>query len=260
MGLESLIDTGPAGRSRPLLIDDTDYSVAVIRQGADIPWTDTASAIAHFGQVRGLLNPDALWVDVARLYTSYLDTRPELLDAMGSRSRTGYPLRTLLGDEQMLSATVEVLGTIAGSAHRPLILRLPSPAVWLAKAHAAVGNPLDSVDADGADSASMYIAEWLGRLGALPVALVLLDARGGQLAEDLADYRAIANVLAHFGWSLGIWAADGIRTAGDGPAIGVLDAQFWISGAEVPDAEVLVTTIPSTASPERVLDQLLQLN
>lgn len=262
MSVKSLIAATPTGRSRPLLIDDADYSTAVIRQGAPIPWTDTTLAAGHFGQVRSLLDPDTLWVDVARLHTAHTDARPDLVQAMGARSRTGYPLRTLLSDEPLLTATLEVLETAAKTARRQLTLHLPTPASWLAAAHSTAGSPLDAVDADRADSASMYMAEWLGRLGSLPTALVLLDGRASPLPENLASYTALANVAAHFDWTLAIWDADGIHTATGDPAIGVLGPQFWTGSgdAAIPDADILVTTIPPTASPEFVLDQLTKLN
>ncbi len=259
MSVKSLVAAAPTGRIRPLLIDDADYSTAVIRQGAPIPWTDTTLMAGHFGQVRGLLDPDALWIDVRRMHAAHTGARPELATAMGARSRTGYPLRTLLADGPLLAATVEVLETVAKTARRQLILHLPSPASWLVSAHQVAGTPLDGVDADRADGASMYMAEWLGRLGTLPVALVLLDSRDAQLPE--APYTALANVTSHFDWSLAVWDADGIHTATGDPAIGVIAPEFWTAGtADIPEAEVLVTTIPSTAPPELVLDQLAKLN
>jgi hypothetical protein len=261
MSVKSLVAAPPSGRARPLLINDVDYSTAVIRQGAPIPWTDTTLAAAHFGQVRGLLEPDASWVDVRRVHRAHADARPELVAAMGARARSGYPLRTLLGDEAVLAATLEVLDTLGRTTRRPLVLHVPSPASWLSWAHDVAGNPLDGVDPDRADSASMYVAEWLGRLGSLPVALVVLDARGRpmQTAERLAAYTSITNVAGHFDWSLAIWADTGIEAAPKDPAIGLLPDEFWTAGADIPDADVLVTTIPDSASPERVLEQLAKL-
>ncbi|MGB3480616.1 MAG: hypothetical protein WBB07_00180 [Mycobacterium sp.] len=261
MSVKSLVAAAPSGRSRPLLIDDAEYSTTVIRQGAPIPWADTTSVVGHFGQVRGLLDPDALWVDARRLHAAHHSLRPDLVTAMGARTRTGYPLRTLLGDDDLLGATVETLTTLATTSRRELVLAVPSPAQWLAWAHDVAGNPLDGVDADRADSASMYIAEWLGRLGAVPVALVLMDARGqaAETAELLESYTAIANVASHFGWSLALRNNTGIETAPGDPQIGVIGDDYWTGEADVPAADVLVTTIPGTAAPEQVLDRLAAL-
>ncbi len=263
MSVKALMADTPSGRRRPLLIDDADYSTAVVRQGTPIPWTETALAVGHFEQVRALLDPDALWVDVQRLLTAHTGARPDLVAAMGARTRTGYPLRTLLTNTEVLSACRETLETVAKTARRQLLLHLPSPASWLTSAHLIAGNPLDAVDADRADSASVYIAEWLGQLGTLPIALTLLDARDAPFSESLAPYSAVANVASHFDWTLAMWNVDGIDTAAGNPSIGVLRSEFWTEDAEdaraVPEADVLVTSIPATASPEHVLDQLAKL-
>lgn len=263
MSAKSLMAASPTGRSRPLLIDDADYSTAVVCQGASIPWTDTALAAGHFDQVRALLDPDALWIDVRRLLTAHTGARPDLVAAMGARARTGYPLRTLLSDAGVLAASCEMLETVAKTTRRQLLLHLPSPAAWLAAAHEVAGTPLDVVDADRADNASIYIAEWLGRLGSLPIALILLDARDASFAETLTPYTAVANVASHFDWTLAMWNDDGIHTAAGEPSIGVLGPEFWTCGAElahgIPETDLLVTSIPASASPEHVLDQLAKL-
>jgi hypothetical protein len=261
MMLKTLAADPPSGRQRPLFIDDAQYSTAVIRQGAPIPWTDTAALTAHFGQVRGLLDPDAQWIDIRQVFEAHCGARPELIEAMGARSRCGYPLRTVLGDPRLLTAVLESLGTVAATSARPLVLHVPSPAFWLDWAHRLAGNPLDDVDADRADGASMYIAEWLGQLGALPLALVLFDARPARFSspEHLESYTALANVAAHFDWSLALWQSSEIVGQPGSPSVGVIAPEFWISGDTVPDTDVLVTTIPDTGTPETVLDQLATL-
>lgn len=262
MSLKSLVAAPPSGRRRPLLIDDADYSTAVIRQGAPIPWTDTALLAAHFNQVRSLLDPDAQWIDLRRVLAAHCTERPERVEAMAARTRAGYPLRTVLGDEVLVSAVLDALRTVADTSGRPLVLHLPSPASWLSWAHEVAGNPLDEVDADRSDAASMYIAEWLGRLGALPIAMVLLDARDSRCntPERFDSYSALTNVAAHFDWSLAMWHPAGADAGPGAPAFGVVVQEFWTTGAAVPDGDVLVTTIPGSATPETVLDQLTTLH
>ncbi|WP_232069075.1 hypothetical protein [Mycobacterium saskatchewanense] len=243
------------------MINDVDYSTAVIRQGAPIPWTDTTLAAGHFAQVRGLLDPDAVWVDMRRFQSAHIDARPGLVEAMRSHARTGYPLRTLLADDALLAASREVLGTLANTSRRQLVLHVPSPAAWLSWAHHVAGNPLDGVDADGADRAAMYIAEWLGQLGALPVALALLDSRDGAsgMSENLQSYTSIMNVARHFDWSLALWTDTELEGAPGDPPIGLVSDEFWTGGAEIPEGEILLTTISAAASPEQVLEQLEKL-
>ncbi len=263
--LQSLIAERPTGRQRPLLLDPDAYATAVIRQGAAIPWTDLPALASHVGQVTGLLDPDAGWVDVEALYAAILAERPDLVTAMGARPRPGVALRTLLGDPTGARLVLDTLQAIAAATRRPLVLDLPSPVRWLLAAHRAAGTPLDEVDEDRADAASVYVAEWLGHLGDLPVGLVLLDARGRgdepapTVPETLAAYTALTNVCHHFGWSIGLRTDGGITLGDDEPRLAVLDEAFWTDAAEVPDADALIAAIPPTAVPEQVLDRLARL-
>jgi hypothetical protein len=145
------------------------------------------------------------------------------------------------------------------------VLAVPSPARWLAQAHRVAGSPLEVVDEDDADKASMYVAEWLGRLGSLPVGLLLLDACGGgdetliETKEDLEGYTAITNVADHFGWSVAVRRDEAVEVRHEEPRIGLVPESFWLGGADLPDGAALIATIPAAASPERVLDQLALL-
>lgn len=260
--LESLVTTAPSGRTRPVLLDHDGYATAVIRQGAPIPWTDLASLTGHVGQVHALLDPDATWIDVGALYDAHLAGNPGLAAAMGARSRTGFPLRALLGDEDGVARVVRTGGTLADTTRRPLVLALPSPARWLARAHVAAGRKLDSVDDVAADIASMYLAEWLGGLGALPVALVLLDARAAagdspvETAESPGAYSAVVNVAEHFGWTVAMRHDERIEVRDGVPDVGLVPEAFWFDGAALPDGAALLAAIPASAPPERVLDRL----
>lgn len=279
--LRTLATLPPSGRSRALLVDSDAYTVAVVRQGAPLPWTDLAALGAHVGQVHSLLRPDAVWLDVDALCTAHLADRPDLAVAMGARPRVGYPLRTLLGDGDGVDRVVRTVRALADGTRRPVVLDLPSPARWLVRAHVLAGTPLDAVDADRADTASLYMAEWLGKLAGLPVTLVLLDTRpapDGAAAEGppekLADYSAIANVVAHLGWGLALRAPDTVEVPAGEPTVRLTPDTFWtdpptmsVRAEQAPaeglapaggsgDGDVLLATIPATASPESVLAQL----
>ncbi|NDK88285.1 hypothetical protein GYA93_01600 [Gordonia desulfuricans] len=264
MSLAGLTSAPPSGRTRPLLIDDTAYATAVIRQGAPIPWTDLAALVGHFGQTRSLLDPDAVWLDVRRWQQAQLERTPDLVTEMGRRSRTGYALRTLLGDDDLVAGLVTAVTTIGTSSRRPVVLHVPSPASWLSWAHGVAGTDLDEVDEDAADSASMYIAEWLGRLGAVPVSLVLLDAVGSpaDTRESLSEYGSVTNVAKHVGWSVALRHADMVEAADD-VVIATVPETFWTSSGdpdpEILGADILLATIPAAASPEHVLDRLATL-
>ncbi|WP_054814909.1 hypothetical protein [Nocardia arizonensis] len=259
--LQSLVRTPPSGRSRPLLVDSDAYATTVIRQGNPIPWTDLSALSGHVAQVHSLLDPDALWADVEALTGAHLGAGPSLVTRMGARSRTGYPLRTMLGAEALVDRILTTVRTLADATRRPVVLDVPSPARWLGRVHALVGNPLATVDYDAADSASMYLAEWLGKLGPLPIALVLLDARtsDGDAAvtttETTSSYSSIINVASHFGWTLALRSEHTVEVAVGAPDIALVPEDYWLDDAEFGAAEVLLATIPATASPEKVLDR-----
>lgn len=261
--LQTLVGDVPSGRPRPVLLDHRDYATAVIRQGTPVPWADLASLTGHVQQVHALLDPDTTWVDVGALYAAHLADHPGLAAAMGSRSRTGFPLRTLLADEGGVARVLRTARTLADACRRPLVLSVPSPAVWLGRAHALTGARLEAVDETAADTASMYLAEWLGKLGELPVALVVLDARVAagdapvEAAERLGAMSAVVNVAAHFEWTVAVRHDREVEV--EGAAIGVVPDAFWLGGAELPPGEALLATIPAGAAPERVLDQLAVL-
>lgn len=263
--LETLIGASPSGRSRPLLLDHSGYGTAVIRQGRPIPWTDLAELTGYFGQLNGLLGPDTTWVDVDALYSAHLAAREDLVGAMGSRTRTGYAMRTLLADDEGIDLVLRTATTLSEASRRPVVLAVPSPARWLAQAHQVAGTPLDEVDEDGADKASMYLAEWLGRLGSLSVGLLLLDARYDDektpvaTEEDLEGYTSITNVADHFGWSVAMRHDQAVVVGKGAPSIGLVPESFWLEGAELPDGDALIATIPAAAMPERVLDQVTLL-
>ncbi|MDQ6523751.1 hypothetical protein RB608_09085 [Nocardioides sp. LHD-245] len=261
--LLSLVSAVPSGRPRPVLLDHRDYATAVIRQGAPVPWTDLAALTGHVQQVHALLDPDATWLDGGALYAAHLAAHPGLVEQMGARSRTGYPLRVLLADEDGAERMVRTARTLAEACRRPLVVSVPSPAVWLGRAHALTGHRLESVGEIAADTASMYLAEWLGRLGGLPVALVVLDARTSpgdpviEVPERLEALSALTNVAAHFDWSVAVRHDAGLEI--EGVAVGVVPDGFWAGGADLPDGDALLATIPASATPERVLDQLAVL-
>jgi hypothetical protein len=263
--LQTLIGASPSGRSRPLLLDHSGYGTAVIRQGRPIPWTDLAELTGYFGQLNGLLDPDTAWVDVDALYSAHLGTRDDLVVAMGSRTRTGYAMRTLLTDDEGIDLVLRTATTLSEASRRPVVLKVPSPARWLAQAHQVAGTPLEVVDEDDADKASMYVAEWLGRLGSLPVGLLLLDAREEddmtliEAKEDLEGYTAITNVADHFGWSVAVRRDEAVEVREGEPRVGHVPESYWLGGADLPDGAALIATIPAAASPERVLDQIALL-
>lgn len=263
--LQSLTAQAPTGRPRPVLFDHDDYTTAILRQGSAIPWSDLALLSGHVGQVHSLLEPDAVWVDVEAFYDAALQDAPALVAALAARSRTGYALRALLADPELVERLAQTLVVLSDACRRPVVIDVPSPARWLSRAHAVAGTPLEEVTTDSADSASMYLAEWLGKLGSPKVGLVLLDGRAAvgdarlEADEVLADYSSVLNVAHHYGWSVALRTEAGVQAGEGEPSIGVLPEQWWAGGNDVPAGDVLLGTIPPDAAPETVLDEIARL-
>lgn len=262
---DAVLTSPPSGRAVPLILDHTSYGSARILHGAPVPWADPTRCQSYFGQAQGLLRPDLTLVDVGAAYAQQLAQRPELVEAMGARSRTGYPVRTLLADEA-LAESVRGLVDVLGSASRlPLALQIPSPLRWLALAQAAAGQPdLTAIEPDHGESAAMYVADWLRRFETCPVALLVLDGRraddarlDGLVDDDLSTYSPVINAVDHYRWGLALRTDVALELHGHAPGA-LVPPSFWANG-EAPVAKLLLAEIPGDAEPELVLARLAAL-
>jgi hypothetical protein len=134
------------------------------------------------------------------------------------------------------------------------------------------------VGADEADSASLYIADFLRDFGESGVdALELVESTETEpaTAADLACYQSVLNVAGHYRWDCGL-RVPGARYDGQGgtldfvvspgPVAGplhgrVIGADFW-DGRDAPAAAVGAfrhATVPAECNPERVLERLSTL-
>ena len=265
MDLASIIAAPPSGRRTAVIIDHKRYAHAVILRGRHIPWGDPVAYSGFFGRAQGLLKPDATLLDLGALYDFFLASDDGLKDAMSARSRTGYALKTLLADDATTKKTLEFAEVLAQTSRPPLVLQIPSPMLWLARTHELAGaGKLEELDVDHAEKAAMYVADWLRNLSALPVSLLLLDARPGDGAHlpivDLAAYRPVSNITEHYRWNLGQRSDEGVTVVG-APMTGIaVPPSYWLSTeADPPVGEFLIADIPADAVPETVLAQLARL-
>jgi hypothetical protein len=253
--------------------------------GGKVPWTAVDGAMAWLRQSQGLLRSSVVPVPVATIAAAWLDQNPGLRTEMAAKSRTIFPLRTLLADPGLrghLRSLVEATG--ASMSSLPLVAVIPSPRVWVGLAYdqAFPGSEVD-VDEDAIDSAASYIADFLRELPQTVVAGVLLDesAAAEPLSTDTTGlYQPIFNIANHYRWQVGILAPQ----AGNGAAIAAAAAaapDFWITAEPVvgktcgaivgaafwtgeaaparPDGGFLYAAIPADAQPEAVLERLASL-
>jgi hypothetical protein len=209
------LDAPPSGRSRATWFDSLAYCRAKLMSYGPVPWDSPGEVAAFFGKAQGMFRSDALLVDLGDLLAWRVGHDGLLRTAMAARSRPGYALRTLLGDEQARAVAAEAVTAVAASAGAvPVVLSAPSPARWLAVAAAQAGagaGPGAGTGADAgagppdpdlAETAAMYTADFLRTFAGLGVDGLLLDegpASAGELIHPEA-YRPVLNVADHYGW------------------------------------------------------------
>jgi hypothetical protein len=256
----------PSGRAVPLILDHASFGSARLLRGAPVPWSAPVECQSYFGQAQGLLRPDATLVDVGAAYAQHLAGRPDLVEAMAARTRTGYALKVLLGDDRMADAVAGVVRVLAETSRLPLVLQVPAPLRWLAltSTTAGHGDPATLAVDDG-ESAAMYLADWLRRVDSLPIALLLLDGRrhddrtlADLVADDLDAYTPLINAADHYRWGLALRTDDRLQLHGSDVAGVVLPRSFWVD-QQAPQGQLLLGEVPGDAEPEQVLARLASL-
>lgn len=258
-------------------LDHTDYSAALLNKGV-VPWLDGAEFVSLQRKAQGLLKSDVVALPLAPACAAWVAMHADLAAAMGSKSRIGFPLKTLLGDDALRAHLVEIANSLRASlAGTIFALVLPSPRAWLglacAQAHGSVPGEVDDDDADGA---AVYVADFLRDFASSGVDALLLEEAPGFApsgAEGVALYQAVLNVAANYRWDAGVKVDGAIAVAATaaldyaiaasppasarcGIAIGT---KFWDTESAVPASAFRYATIPARTKPETVLDRLAAL-
>jgi hypothetical protein len=265
--LAHVVAAPPSGRPKAVVFDHHEYASSVILRGRPVPWDNATAYAAFFAQAQGLLRPEAALLDLNRLYGHLTAGNTGLETAMAARSRTGYALRTLLGDDDVNRAVLDFVTVFAKTARQPVVLRIPSPMEWLMGTHHFSGSEDTSdLDVDNAENASMYVSDWLRAFAALPIAGLILDnrtpSRGSRSASrnvtvPLEAYTPIANLAGNYRWTLGQLDDDQARLHGDTAFGAYIPARFWLEpDVDLPAGDFYLSEIPSAASPEGVLARL----
>jgi hypothetical protein len=227
------LDAPPSGRARPVWFDAAAYGRAWLLGGGDVPWPSPAELSSFFAKIGGMFRPDAILVDVADLLAQRAAADSQLCAAMAARSRPGYALRTLLGDEQARGAAAEAVRVLAAtSGPVPLVLSVPAPGRWLVAAARQAGADPGPPDAAQAETAAIYTADFLRTFAGTGVDGLLLDegrVAAGELIHPEA-YRPVLNVAGHYEWPVLI-RTDAAAAWPHGPVPGVA---VWL-GSDPPD-------------------------
>ena len=274
------LDAPPSGRARPVWFGAEAYGRARLLGGGDVPWSSPAELSSFFAKLGGMFRSDAVLVDLADLFAQRTAADQQLRAAMAARSRPGYALRTLLGDEQARGTAAEAVRVLAAtSGSVPLVLTVPAPGRWLAAAAQQAGSDPGPPDAGQAETAAIYCADFLRVFAGVGVDGLLLDegrVPAGELIHPEA-YRPVLNVADHYEWPVLIqtdaaaaWphgpvpgVAVWLGSAGPGEPSGrwgvVAGAHFWDGASQPSGADLVLAPVPAEADPEAVMKRVRAL-
>jgi hypothetical protein len=250
-----------AQAERPLIWTSADqFGRAVLRGGAELPWTDAAELVHFHAMLGRILGSQVVSLSAGDFFEHLLAHRPAVLAQMRSKTRPGAALRAMLADAEGRTLFREVVAGCAGDDRsRPMVVRVPDPGQWLGWAHArAYGEPPPVIDPERLESAAVLVADFLRALATAGVGAVLLP--GG----DFGPPAPIVNVAASYGWDIGVDhrthpapatsghadfylapdAVAGTLTAVDpGPA-------FWNAAPKAPSARIYYLPVPASVRAE----------
>ena len=278
--LPASLDAPPSGRARPTWFDAAAYGRARLLGGGDVPWASPAELSSFFAKIGGMFRSDAVLVDLADLFAQRTAADQQLRAAMAKRSRPGYALRTLLGDEQARSTAVEAVRVLAAtSGPVPLVLTVPTPGRWLVAAAQQAGSDPGPPDAAQAETAAIYSADFLRMFADTGVDGLLLDegrVPAGELIHPEA-YRPVLNVADYYQWpvviqtdaaaawphgpvpDIALWLGSAAPSQPAGRWGVVADADFWGGADPSAGADLVLAAVPVEADPETVMKRVRTL-
>ena len=274
------LDAPPSGRARPIWFDAVAYGRAKLLGSGTLPWHSPAELTAFFGKIQAMFRSDAILIDIADVFAQRAAADQALRTAMAVRSRPGYALRTLLGDEQARASVAEAVRALAATSGAvPLVLTAPAPGRWLVAAAQLAGTDPGRPDAAQAETAAMYSADFLRTFAGAGVDGLLIDD-GPVPVDELIHpeaYRPVLNIADHYEWpvlvrtdaaaawphgpvpGIALW----LGRAGPGQPSGrwgvVAGSGFW-EGTDPPaEADLVLAAVPAQADPEAVMKRVRAL-
>ncbi len=255
-----LTEQGAENQTCSLIINAEDYAQHVLLQDKAIPWYDATAYANHLKQTVALLKPQVAVISLDKMIEHELSNNQQLTTAMGEKSRAGYALKILMADERLKAAASALVVSSVLTQSIPIMIQLPSPLQLLyLTARAAKSDTDDEFDADDAENAAIYIADWLRAFKEAGIAGLIFDERKGDIS--LEAYQPITNTAVHYQWVIGVRRDQEVVFTDPQIAIPVLPATFWTSGdSNLQMAGVIFTEIAHDAIPEQVLDYRERIN
>lgn len=266
--IETIVSTPPSGRTQATIFDSLDYAHAVILQGKDIPWMEPLAYSQLLNQTQGLLNADASIFDIGRLYQFFAaNDISHILETMTARSRPGFAFKAMSQHTATKEYAVNIVSVLSQTTPAPIIIRVPTPRVWISWAHqVSDAGKVSDIDTDDIENYSAHFAAWLQGFEGISVAGLVIDDRwsgdAAPIAVDIATYQPIFNAAGHNRWPVlhqddaGIGIVSGLQAE-------ILPEQWWLSDDPAPAVTSSETfrfaKIPSNAVPETVVAKVAQL-
>lgn len=188
-------------RPKPVLWLDSHAYCARLLANGKAPWLDATAFVAWQRKSMGLLKPDVATLPLAPAIDAWLDAHSALREAMAAKSRTGYAVKTLLADEALRAHLVELARGLGAAVNQPLALVMPSPRAWVAIAYRQAHDDDVEVSDDDADSASVYIADFLRVFGDVRVDALVLEEIDGAVS-DAPSNQSVLNLATHYRWDV----------------------------------------------------------
>lgn len=269
--LAEMLPGGPGANRLRVWLESSGYARRLLLGPEGDPWGEGAAKyLSFFSQARGLLKADVAVVPVGDLYRSWIARHPGLAVDMAAKKRATFPLRRMLEEEGPRKLLDEVAEAVAANLQGqvPMVLAMPSPAVWLDEAQRMVGRDPEERDGDAVEDAAMYIADFVRCVAARPVGGLLIEE--AEAAPGPADrYAPVLNVARHYRWAV---VGRGVRPGqeplfdaviGGGDGVQGQDVSLPLfAGSELPESGTMqfrYACIPPDHPPEAVLDALVRM-
>ncbi|MFT5426361.1 MAG: hypothetical protein ACI9ZT_001302 [Gammaproteobacteria bacterium] len=278
-----LVNYLSSGDGSPRLwIDFNAYTKNLLLGKNENPWTSPASYMSFYGQAHGLVKAEIVVLNVWDLFHHWMLEDEEAIPSMAGKRRVTVALKTMLeafAPRELLAEVITAMSNYYGESV-PMVLVLPSPRLFLAKAHKAANAVDVEPDESNIDTASMYLADFLRYFSETNLSGVLLMEDSALMpanGAELSWYQPVINVAKHYRWSVGVYlpSVDTDFTVPDDinfsivsnePGVEVsamgkdITSQLWNSqDTQVLDSErkgFYYLTIPTDAKPEAVLETL----
>lgn len=258
---------------RLVWVDSWAYCTRLFLEGKRLDWGNRAKVDEFVRKSDALIDSDVVTLPLHDFLQHALAQSPGLASAMGQKSRSGYALKTLLRDENLRQQFHEAVQVVVGAVPtKPVMIGVPAPRNLLAWAfEAAHQRRLEEITVDHADSASVYLSDFISSLSGLGVSGVFVEegcADEEAWRHEAEIYVPLRNVTAHQHWQLGLRlgflptdkegqkAFDFVVTPAANASTGLwLDDCFWSGQLEPAEGRLRYGLIPAQANPETVLAQ-----